>query len=396
MARRHVGKKCYDNANPASSGKFSAKKKWTFEKSAEQDFSLRLGNRLNNSNMKTARNNVGQIPSRQVFEAAAPICSPPASTGLGFLDLPAEIRNMIYRSVLLFNGIQPLIQNIRTRPRESHRDFHSCMKICMLSPSALETKYNEFNATAHGDCLAVQKAFALTFTCKQIRKEAREIFWSENTFIFDSLSQRNEFLRHLDQKRKDLIMKIGVRLTSWEYAYHNFPISCEELLHEVLLPDCALGRFGDYPVLSPKAYILRDLKEKSAIEAGGTEEMFTSSSVQVNRWPRTPYRRDISLQHRNTHSPTRGPVGSIKQGSIFDMSATGPLADYKTDRRTMLDVLGDCIRYDRKADTSGWKFAIERRKRDREDVPWPGSNCLYDVSKPYMLLYLWTERDPTV
>lgn len=53
---------------------------------------------------------------------------------------------------------------------------------------------------------------AFLSTCRQIYKEARVIFWTENAFVFDIGNQRAIFWRWLDYGCKHLVTKIGIRL----------------------------------------------------------------------------------------------------------------------------------------------------------------------------------------
>ena len=125
-------------------------------------------------------------PSRQTFR---------------LLDLPAELRNLIYRHLLIYEGA---INPSRRVPTSHHRSGKS------IAPSALYRP-----GVAPSSCLAILQAN------KQTYDEAVGIFYGENSFVFYYPNQLMMFLLSISEHRKRYIE----RVTLWYKNHHEGDIN---------------------------------------------------------------------------------------------------------------------------------------------------------------------------
>ena len=147
-----------------------------------------------------------------------------------FLELPAEIRNVIYRYVLCYDGITPEVRSAWspwkpcapcTRPQET--------SLSMRQGSCRNLETERSSTRMQLDVMApILKAFYpgvlppvlasdtlnLLRVCRQIHKEAHGIFWAENAFIFSNQDTMHVFLHRISAKSFELIRMLGIEKTA--------------------------------------------------------------------------------------------------------------------------------------------------------------------------------------
>jgi len=311
------------------------------------------------------------------------------------VNLPAEIRNTIYRYVLVFDGVEP---GFRFEPKERTDVINGLMRLDALTRGRDRQTFGGRDSRS-SLFLAACEVLALLSTCRQIYKEARAIFWTENAFVFDIGYQAAIFWRWLDQGCKTLVAKIRTRLDEFRgMLYHRW--NPDNILSSSYFSvSCALYSSVDY------ASHTTDLHR---ILCGTVSNSFTKELDQTSN---TSNERAASLhrlepERRDGYDPRTSlpihptPHGSVRAGSIFDCGPRGVLADYHAGKRTSLDILGDCIRYCIMKDTAGWEYTLERRAWQYEDpLRWSRTDgntsvCLSEVwqkGEP-RCCYLWLKR----
>ena len=140
-----------------------------------------------------------------------------------FLDLPAEIRNKIYRELLCFDGIMP----------ESRWYWRWCNQLCdgfrtAKNPGSalrfqVDTVISVNNAIAplNRPTLDAQWILMIFLTCRQIYNEAHVVFWSENAFVFRSEYRTARFLGTIGNAQQNLLRRIGLEQPSGERCFHD-------------------------------------------------------------------------------------------------------------------------------------------------------------------------------
>lgn len=119
---------------------------------------------------------------------------------LGFLDLPAEIRNQIYHLAL----VREAGQKIALWPEYSHdEDRRGLYTLPIPRHTAFEKQ--AVLAKYYPDLLYVRKELAvgLLATCRQVHDEAAWIFWSGNHFSFSGYFGWHVLLRFLSTIGED-------------------------------------------------------------------------------------------------------------------------------------------------------------------------------------------------
>ena len=142
------------------------------------------------------------------------------------LELPAEIRNNIYRHVLCYDGIKPEVKsnwspwgvpNVRTRPSQTpHRMRQDSGSNLATERSVLRMQLNVIASVRKGfypgvlPLVLASDIFNLLCVCRQIYEEAHAIFWAENAFIFSSQDTMHVFLHRIKVKSFALIRTLGI------------------------------------------------------------------------------------------------------------------------------------------------------------------------------------------
>lgn len=164
-----------------------------------------------------------------VLSPLLPFNRTPAEAKKGFLDLPPELRNIIY-SHLLGDGLRMLIALDRSQSGRQRQHQHHSKSI--LHPSILST-------------------------CKSIRKETRPILYGANTFIFhfpdhimnfsDSIGDNRNHLRHItlcllkspsefNPAMNDYVAKMSSLVKMEFTASTVWPLTAENMAERLALP----------------------------------------------------------------------------------------------------------------------------------------------------------------
>lgn len=145
------------------------------------------------------------------------------------LELPAEIRNKIYRHVFCYDGIKPEVKsdwspwgvtNLRTRPSQNPHGMRQDSGSNLATERfVLRMQLNVIAPVRKGYCPGVlplvlaSDIFNLLRVCRQIYEEAHAIFWAENAFIFSSQDTMHVFLHRIKAKSFELIRTLGIEKT---------------------------------------------------------------------------------------------------------------------------------------------------------------------------------------
>lgn len=317
--------------------------------------------------------------------------------GTCFLDLPAEIRNVIYRDALVFNGITPLIMRNAWSIRAQNRTRLPCsyweedwkggidrntemyLKVDVMKYDSNGWFYSYLDSMKYRT-VTLPRVLSLLSTCRQIYKEARPIFWGANVFVLRNEYDQAFFVRWLNQERRNLIRKLGVRVIGHQ-SRSSDEWTCRRISwsqHQSTSMS-VLGEQTHYPAL---LRMLRGLPVEFKKESDISTPI--SKVKTFNITPRNAEGKTIRTG-LSLHSPLDG---NPRPGSIYDRSLTGPLADYEAGKPTSIDILGDSIRRCKAKTDLGWRFVFERRegpcyKRQFPYVPYENvsDNC-----------YLWVEK----
>lgn len=146
-----------------------------------------------------------------------------------FLELPAEIRNNVYRHLLCYDGITPEVRS-PYNPWLSH-NFHTgprsnLLPICQDPPgdtlierSGLRMQLDVMAPIRNGIYHVVQPVvlasdiLSLLRACRLIYEEAHPIFWAENVFIFPDQDIMHLFSNRIGAKSLDFIRTLGIEKT---------------------------------------------------------------------------------------------------------------------------------------------------------------------------------------
>lgn len=197
------------------------------------------------------------LPSELPFEEHKPIHSRPSLKGLSFFDLPGEIRNPIYRHVLVSNGIKPEFLS-RTEEKKGPRKLTEKMKGPMKLKVLTRFPCPQGYFTRDHSLVPARKVLALFFTCKQIYREAKGIFWAENSFLFNDFLEAHTFLKMLGRERRNLISRFGVPI-----GRLNFPQ--RDIFSDI---DIALGLFGRSEHLFAVIRTIDEIRNKGRLKGG--------------------------------------------------------------------------------------------------------------------------------
>ena len=127
-----------------------------------------------------------------------------------FMDLPREIRDMIYEACLAFDGAI-FVRDQRTEethgtpfyPRQ-RQDFDRRMSSIEASTTAPERN--------------------LFYVSKQVYEEALPIFYSNNTFELTSLTEMEKFIHHMGLKNRPYLRSVMVYYEAENFEYQR-PLS---------------------------------------------------------------------------------------------------------------------------------------------------------------------------
>ena len=147
-------------------------------------------------------------------------------TSRTFLELPAEIRNDIYRHVLCYDGITPEVKSARspwqsrtfcTRP--SRNPLRRGQDLYCTERSGPRLQLDVIAPIRNGFYPGVQPPvpagdiLSLFRTCRRIYEEAHPIFWAENAFIFPDQDTMHAFTHRIGARCFALIRTLGIEKT---------------------------------------------------------------------------------------------------------------------------------------------------------------------------------------
>jgi hypothetical protein len=128
-----------------------------------------------------------------------------------FLELPAELRLMVYQEVFRVDGVLQCMARVTCKYRRSWRSFRVLPK---LSEEVIDHRPTEsddwtmtYNDTYTGPS---ERMLSLLQTNRQIFQEAMPIFYNTNTFMVDSLAELSFFLGNCGATRRVHFTRIKV------------------------------------------------------------------------------------------------------------------------------------------------------------------------------------------
>ena len=104
-----------------------------------------------------------------------------------FLDLPPEVRNLIYRQLLTFRGPTYPTNGTPTSVKSQHKDLRQKKRDAIPVP---------------------QSALNILCTNQQIHKEAMKLFYQENDLVFSAPETLQPFLSSLGDRRLDSLRSV--------------------------------------------------------------------------------------------------------------------------------------------------------------------------------------------
>lgn len=143
-----------------------------------------------------------------------------------FLELPAEIRNNVYRHVFCYDGITPEVRSawnpwqsrtVYTAPWRT--PLRNCFGNIITERSDLHVRLDVIAPIRKGIYPGAQlpvlasDVLSLLRTCRRIYEEAHSIFWAENAFIFPDQDTMHAFIHRLGTKSFELIRTLGIEKT---------------------------------------------------------------------------------------------------------------------------------------------------------------------------------------
>ncbi|KAL8687454.1 MAG: hypothetical protein Q9218_006378 [Villophora microphyllina] len=339
---------------------------------------------------------------------------------MGFLDLPAEIRNVIYRLVLVYDGIDVDFDIRYTGGVPTYAWRAATFRIQSMTVDALSTRHSSEEAPpkvlrmlfpklangpgppgtvpksilyhAHKSIVIrkvpVSELTALLKTCRQVCLEARGIFWGENVFITRYTQEQSYFILWLDRHHlKHLVRRLGVMTSCYEK--HRYDEAEDEAADQVLYSRWwsqgpALSDYGSCRWLTN--IDLLQSKNKKPYSKEDPEGFTRPWDKGAMGRPRGPKPNPREGYNPFTGLPTEPPApGQIRSGSIFDPGTAEVSAGLNGGQRTSLDILEICLRYWRQERIKGWRLRSERFEWHTD---W--------YREPLWRWYLWTEKTDDV
>lgn len=166
-----------------------------------------------------------------------------------FLDLPFEIRTMIYKELFV---VQKLLCNYdEGTPQRLRRSADvGCVVIATLDPTKYDSLFMTRSSFPVKRSIHSREWQTTTYFCKsgidlcllatnrQIYEESSEIFYSQNMFFFNDLSVATPFLKDRSTRSKSFMRKLSVqypRPKALEHplAFHDSPLHAEITWEEI-------------------------------------------------------------------------------------------------------------------------------------------------------------------
>lgn len=122
---------------------------------------------------------------------------PPPKSSFPFLKLPAELQSMVISHLVVEDGLIPL-QSRRWTDQSIHNGYHvkSCCGHCRGFSIENDDECRCINSGSYStSCRCVSYFVAISFICKNIRKEALRLYWSYNTFCFQITPVPTEYFK---------------------------------------------------------------------------------------------------------------------------------------------------------------------------------------------------------
>lgn len=147
-------------------------------------------------------------------------------TSRTLLELPAEIRNNIYRHALCYDGVTPEVIS-PWNPWQSRNVYSGLWEAPARIPcnnfltekSGLRLQLDVISPIRNGIYPGVQvpvlasDVLTLLRTCRQVYEEAHVIFWAENTFVFPDQDTLHAFAHRIGENSFQLIRTFGIEKT---------------------------------------------------------------------------------------------------------------------------------------------------------------------------------------
>ena len=168
------------------------------------------------------------------------------------LELPAEIRNEIYRHWLRYDGIKPEVRSpwnpwlpVNLWPEALKYLVPMCQDRFghpAIERSGLRLQLDVMapirNGAFHVDQPVVLARDILSplRTCRQIYEEAHHIFWAENAFIFPDQDTMHFFTRRVGAQSFDFVNKIGIEKSANPYWTDSEVVDRESLFADFRTP----------------------------------------------------------------------------------------------------------------------------------------------------------------
>lgn len=273
---------------------------------------------------------------------------------LGFLDLPGEIRNAIYRHALVFNGVKIVFPCKKNQMKGS-------VRLGALSQTSHE-KLSDAGRKVQA-LVSAHHLLALLSVSKQIYRETKGIFWGENSFIFDDYVDAAIFVQRLGQERMDLIERFGVPTD--------------------LFGMCGICAFSGLNL---------------AVDGFGRREHYSAVLRTFQE-----LKQKIELRDGDNHLIKSRPCKATISGGLVDfLQWAGSLDNLSTNRLALTGSL--CVRGCKRSD-KGWRYVVERLESqnvdptppsplvDKADVDLLRVFCRMDESHQELLpLFRWLEK----
>ncbi len=155
---------------------------------------------------------------------------------VGFLELPAEIRDRIYKFLFVqYPAVNPRPDTGGPEDGPYNRNSNSLMcrlndSVCpWLSPRGLNRKYENamlaeepWDRPVKEDDIPIPEILALLATCRQIFQEAGDMFFKMNTFSFDSPRLMKHAICSLSFNRLALLTSVETQITIEAHRHATF------------------------------------------------------------------------------------------------------------------------------------------------------------------------------
>ncbi|RMZ87983.1 hypothetical protein DV736_g4789, partial [Chaetothyriales sp. CBS 134916] len=126
----------------------------------------------------------------------------------GFLDLPAEIRNKVYRFAVPSSRVL-VFGNHPQREVEQYKKTHRCRR-------APKFRYRLHSVILSGmDPQVLAAAAAFLCACRAVNREVTSLLYASTTFCFTTIKQINKFLNVIPEDGKKEITRIEISYSAY-------------------------------------------------------------------------------------------------------------------------------------------------------------------------------------